>query len=408
MSEISKAYEPQAVEARWYQFWLDKKLFVANPQSTKPAYSIVIPPPNVTGVLTLGHVLNNTIQDILARKARMDGKEVLWLPGTDHAGIATQNAVEKALKKAGEIKHRDDLGRDAMVAKIWDWKEKYGGIIIQQLKKLGASCDWSRERFTMDPEYSRCVQRVFVDLYKKGLIYRGKRMVNWCPASLTALSDEEVVMKEQKGFLYYFKVEVSEAPGTFLTIATTRPETIPGDTAVAVNPKDPRYAHLIGKHVLRPLPVELPREQKLIPIIGDEHVDFEFGTGVLKVTPAHDKADFEIGARHKLAAVEVIDAKGHMSDAAGADLRGLDRFKARKVAVEKLTELGALVKEEPYTNNIGYSERADVPVEPRLSEQWFLKYPCVDQARAAVAGRLSEVGRVDPNAPSVTAPPADR
>jgi valyl-tRNA synthetase len=385
MSEISKAYEPQSVEDKWYDFWLKNSFFTANPESPKPAYSIVIPPPNVTGVLTMGHVLNNTIQDILARKARMDGKEVLWLPGTDHAGIATQTVVERTLKKAGEIKHRDDLGREKFLERVWQWKEKHGGIIIQQLKKLGASCDWTRERFTMDAEYSRCVQKVFVELYKKGLIYRGKRMVNWCPASLTALSDEEVVMKEQRGFMYHFKVEVAEAPGTFLTIATTRPETIPGDTAVAVNPKDPRYAHLIGKHVVRPLPVELPREQKLIPIIGDEHVDFAFGTGVLKVTPAHDKADFEIGARHKLAAIEVIDATGHMNDTAGADLRGLDRFKARKVAVEKLTELGALEKEEPYTNNVGYSERADVPIEPRLSEQWFLKYPSVEKSRAVVA-----------------------
>ena len=350
----------------------------------RPAYSIVIPPPNVTGVLTMGHVLNNTIQDILARKARMDGKEVLWLPGTDHAGIATQTVVEKTLKKAGEIRHRDDLGREKFLERVWQWKEKHGGIIIQQLKKLGASCDWTRERFTMDPEYSRCVQKVFVELYKKGLIYRGKRMVNWCPASLTALSDEEVTMKEQKGLLYYFKVEIAEQPGTFLTIATTRPETIPGDTAVAVNPKDPRYAKYIGKHVVRPLPAELPREQKLIPIIGDEHVDFEFGTGVLKVTPAHDKADFDIGQRHKLAQIEVIDAKGHMNELAGADLKGLDRFKARKVAVEKLTELGSLEKEEPYTNNVGFSERADVPIEPRLSEQWFLKYPSVEKSRACV------------------------
>ncbi|HZF00947.1 MAG TPA: class I tRNA ligase family protein [Methylomirabilota bacterium] len=385
MSEISKAYEPQSVEDKWYQFWLDGKFFVANEHSAKPAYSIVIPPPNVTGVLTLGHVLNNTIQDILCRKARMEGKEVLWLPGTDHAGIATQVQVERALKKEGKIKHRDDLGREKFLEEVWKWKNEKGGIIIQQLKKLGASCDWTRERFTMDPEYSRCVQRVFVDLYKKGLIYRGKRMVNWCPASLTALSDEEVVMKEQKSFLYYFKVEVAEIPGTFLTIATTRPETIPGDTAVAVNPKDPRYAHLIGKHVVRPLPAELPREQKLIPIIGDEHVDFEFGTGVLKVTPAHDKADFEIGLWHKLAAIEVIAANGQMNDAAGADLRGLDRFKARKVAVEKLTELGALEKEEPYTNNVGFSERADVPIEPRLSEQWFLKYPGVEASKSCVA-----------------------
>ena len=387
MSEIPKAYEPQAVEEKWYQFWLDQKCFVADParvSEKRPAYSIVIPPPNVTGVLTLGHVLNNTIQDILARKARMDGKEVLWLPGTDHAGIATQMVVERTLKKSGEIRHRDDLGREKFLEKVWEWKDKHGGIIIQQLKKLGASCDWTRERFTMDPEYSRCVQRVFVDLYKKGLVYRGKRMVNWCPASLTALSDEEVEMKQQNGLLYYFKVEIAEEPGTFLTIATTRPETIPGDTAVAVNPKDPRYAKHIGKHILRPLPAEYPREKKLIPIIGDEHVDFEFGTGVLKVTPAHDKADFEIGSRHGLRAVEVINADGTMNDLAGADLQSQDRFKARKLAAEKLKELGLLEKEEPYTNNVGYSERGQVPIEPRLSEQWFLKYPSVQEARACV------------------------
>src|SRR5271156_5260126 len=257
MPELAKAYEPQQVEDRLYQKWQESDVYRANPKSGRPPYSIVMPPPNITGKLTMGHVLNNTIQDILCRKARMEGKEVLWLPGTDHAGIATQNAVEKALKKAGEIKHRDDLGREAMVAKIWEWKEKYGGIIIQQLKKLGASCDWSRERFTMDPEYSRCVQRVFVDLYKKGLIYRGKRMVNWCPASLTALSDEEVVMKVHRNdWLYIFKVEVVEKNGRpvvgsngrfiFLPIATTRPETIPGDTAVAVNPNDERFKALKG------------------------------------------------------------------------------------------------------------------------------------------------------------------
>jgi valyl-tRNA synthetase len=390
MPELSKAYEPQSVEDKWYDFWLKQNCFTADPKSPKPAYSIVIPPPNVTGVLTMGHVLNNTIQDILARKARMDGKEVLWLPGTDHAGIATQTVVERTLKKAGEIKHRDDLGREKFLERVWQWKEKHGGIIIQQLKKLGASCDWTRERFTMDPEYSRCVQRVFVDLYKKGLIYRGKRMVNWCPASLTALSDEEVVMKEQKGFLFYFKVEVAEAPGTFLTIATTRPETIPGDTAVAVNPKDPRYAKYIGKHVVRPLPAELPREQKLIPIIGDEHVDFEFGTGVLKVTPAHDKADYDIFLRtavngRPIGLIEVIDEHGKMNEFAGADLNGLDRFKARKVATEKLAELTALEKEDPYTNNVGFSERADVPIEPRMSLQWFLKYPRAEAAKVSVA-----------------------
>jgi len=390
--EIPKTYEPQSIEEKWYAEWLASGCFTADPASKKPAYSIVIPPPNVTGVLTLGHVLNNTIQDILARRARMLGKEVLWLPGTDHAGIATQNVVEKTLRKSGEIRHRDDLGREKLVEKIWEWKEKYGGIIIQQLKKLGASCDWSRERFTMDPEYSACVTRVFVDLYKKGLIYRGKRMVNWCPASLTAVSDEEVEMKTQNGFLYYFKVEVVEresAPtvgegatfpgakstGIWLTIATTRPETIPGDTAVAVNPKDPRYAHLIGKHVVRPLPVQMPQEQRLIPIIGDDHVDFEFGTGVLKVTPAHDKADYEIGQRHNLPVIDIMNPDATMNALAGESLVGLDRFEARKVATEHLRDLGVLEKEEPYQNNVGFSERGQVPIEPRLSDQWWLRYP---------------------------------
>ena len=385
MPELSKTYTPAEVEERWYQQWLDDKAFVADParvSEKRPAYSIVIPPPNVTGILTLGHVLNNTIQDILCRRARMLGKEVLWLPGTDHAGIATQNVVEKTLKKQGAIKHRDDLGREGMVAKIWEWKEKHGGIIIQQLKKLGASCDWSRERFTMDAEYSACVQRVFVDLYKKGLIYRGKRMVNWCPSSLTALSDEEVTMKQQNGFMYHFKVEVVEEPGTWLTIATTRPETIPGDTAVAVNPKDERYKHLIGKHIRRPLPLE---NQAAIPIVGDEHVDFEFGTGVLKVTPAHDKADYEIGQRHHLAIVDILHPNGVLNSLAGKDLAGLERFEGRKKAVELLKEMEAWVKEEPHANNVGYSERADVPIEPRLSEQWFLKYPAVPESRDVVA-----------------------
>ena len=385
MPELDKTYTPAEVEARWYQRWLDDKCFEADParvSETRPAYSIVIPPPNVTGILTLGHVLNNTIQDILARRARMLGKEVLWLPGTDHAGIATQNVVEKTLKKQGVIKHRDDLGREALVAKIWEWKEKHGGIIIEQLKKLGASCDWSRERFTFDDDYNACVMRVFVDLYKKGLIYRGKRMVNWCPSSLTALSDEEVVMKPQNAIMYHFKVEVVEEPGTWLTIATTRPEVIPGDTAIAVNPKDERYTHLIGKHVRRPLPVE---NQELLPIIADEHVDFTFGTGVLKVTPAHDKADFEIAQRHNLAAVDVMHPNGVLNELAGKDLAGMERFAARKRAAELLAEIGSLVKEEPYQNNLGYSERADVPIESRLSEQWFLKYPSVKASQDVVA-----------------------
>ena len=385
MSEIPKTYEPAAIEAKWYADWESKGCFHANPQSPKPAYSIVIPPPNVTGVLTLGHVLNNTIQDILARRARMTGHEVLWLPGTDHAGIATQNVVEKALRKEGAMKHRDDLGREVLVGKIWEWKEKYGGIILKQLRALGASCDWSRTRFTMDEDYSRCVSRVFVDLYKKGLIYRGKRMVNWCPASLTALSDEEVEMKEQKGFMYHFRVEVAEEPGTFLTIATTRPETIPADTAVAVNPNDPRYTHLIGKHVYRALPLEQPKEERRIPIVADDHVTFDFGTGVLKVTPAHDKADFEIGLRHKLPVIDVLTPDGRMTPEAGPELAGLDRFVARKRAAEILEAAGALDKAEPYTNNVGFSERGGVPIEPRLSEQWFLKYPSVAESTACVA-----------------------
>ena len=385
MEEISKAYEPQAVETKWYSFWQQNDCFTADPDRVnddRPAYSIVIPPPNVTGVLHMGHVLNNTIQDILARKARMDGKEVLWLPGTDHAGIATQSVVERKLIKDKVMRHRDDLGREVLLKHIWEWKEKHGGIIIDQLKKLGASCDWSRLRFTMDEEYTKCVQQIFVDLYNKGLIYRGKRMVNWCPKSLTALSDEEVIMKEQRSKLYYFKVQVVEESSTWLEIATTRPETIPGDTAIAVNPKDPRYGHLVGKHAVRPLPVE---NQAHLPIVADEHIDIEFGTGVLKVTPAHDKVDFDIGQRNGVDVIEVISADGKMNELAGVELSGMDRFEARKSASAKLDELGVLTKVEDYYNNVGFSERADVPIEPRLSKQWFLKYPSQDEARNCVS-----------------------
>jgi valyl-tRNA synthetase len=387
MTEISKAYEPQAVEEKWYAHWLEEGCFTPDPASDKPAYSIVIPPPNVTGVLTLGHVLNNTIQDILARRARMLGREVLWLPGTDHAGIATQNVVERQLRK--EKKTRHDLGREEFLKLVWEWKAKHGGIIIQQLKRLGCSCDWSRERFTMDAGYSRAVTAAFVDLYKKGLIYRGNRMVNWDPLALTALSDEEVIMRPEKGVLYYFTVEIAEEPGTALTIATTRPETIPGDTAIAVNPNDGRYARFIGMHAVRPLPHELPREQKLIPIIGDDHVEFEFGTGVLKVTPAHDKADFEIGARHGLPVVDIMNPDAVMNERAGQDLAGLDRFEAREAAIRKLEELRSMVKQEAYEHNVGFSERTNIPVEPRLSDQWFLKYPAVEKSAEAV--RTGEV-----------------
>lgn len=380
MLEIPKTYDSTSVESRWYDFWMEHHCFEADAHSQKKPFSIVIPPPNVTGILHMGHVLNNTIQDILCRKARMEGKEVLWLPGTDHAGIATQVVVERKIKKEEKISRRE-LGREKFLERVWEWKNKHGGIIIDQLKKLGASCDWTRERFTMDAEYSRTVTNTFIDLYNKGYIYRGKRMVNWCPVTLTALSDEEVNMKPQNGSMYYFKVQVVEHPDTWLTIATTRPETIPGDTAVAVNPKDSRYTHLVGKHVYRPLPSECSEAQKRIPIIADPHVEFEFGTGVLKVTPAHDKADFEIGQRHHLPIVDIMNPDATLNDLAGADLKGMDRFKARKAAAEKLNELCALVKEEPYQNNVGFSERADVPIEPRLSEQWFLKYPCVEKAK---------------------------
>jgi len=384
MSELSKAYEPQSVEEKWYSWWIEHGHFTADPASPKPAYSIVIPPPNVTGVLTLGHVLNNTLQDILARRARQTGHEVLWLPGTDHAGIATQTVVERKLRKE-EKKTRHDLGRDEFLKRVWEWKDKHGGIIINQLKKLGCSCDWTRERFTMDDAYARKVQEVFVDLHAKGMIYRGKRMVNWCPVSLTALSDEEVIPKTQKSFFYHYRVEVMEKPGTFLEIATTRPETIMADAAVAVNPKDPRYAGLIGLHVRRPLPANV---EALLPIIGDEAVDFEFGTGVLKVTPAHDKTDYEIGLRHNLPVIDIFNPDATLNELAGEEFAGLDRFEARTEAIAKLKELGLLVKEEPHENNVGFSERADVPIEPRLSEQWFLKYPKTAEARDAVRNHL--------------------
>ena len=371
-TEIPKAYEPKLVEDKWYAAWLQAGHFTANPASAKPAYSIVIPPPNVTGVLTMGHVLNNTLQDILARRKRMQGYEVLWLPGTDHAGIATQTVVEKTLRKQGVLKHRDDLGRERFLEKVWEWKEKHGGIIIQQLKKLGCSCDWSRERFTMDEQYSAAVLRVFVDLYHKGLIYRGKRMVNWDPAGRTALSDEEVIMTETRGYLWHIRYAEE------VIVATTRPETMLGDEAVAVHPDDPRYRHLVGKTIL------LPLRNKPIPIIADAAVDPKFGTGCVKVTPAHDVADYEMALRHNLPFTVVIGPDGTMTKEAGEDFEGLDRFECREAVVEQLKEAGLLVKVEDYTHNVGYSERTNVPIEPYLSEQWFLRYPQVARSTAAV------------------------
>jgi valyl-tRNA synthetase len=375
--EIPKAYEPKSVEEKWYAEWLKQGYFTANPNSTKPPYSIVIPPPNVTGVLTMGHVLNNTLQDILARRKRMQGYEVLWLPGTDHAGIATQAVVEKTLKKQGVMRHRDDLGREKFLEKVWEWKEKHGGIIIQQLKKLGCSCDWTRERFTMDEAYSRCVLQVFVDLYKKGLIYRGKRMVNWDPAARTALSDEEVIMTETQGHLWHIKYPFVGSD-EFMVVATTRPETMLGDEAVAVNSDDPRYKHLIGRKL------RLPLKNKEIPVIADAAVDPKFGTGCVKVTPAHDVADYEMALRHKLPFTMVIGPDGKMTEEAGDDYEGLDRLECREAVVEDLKEQGLLLKVEDYTHNVGYSERSHVPIEPYLSEQWFLKYPQVPRSTDAV------------------------
>src|SRR5437588_1429366 len=381
MAEPSKTYDPKTVEPKWYQRWIQQRDFEADATSKKKPFSIVMPPPNITGVLTLGHVLNNSIQDILARRARMQGFEVLWLPGMDHAGIGTQTAVEKWLRK-NEGVTRHDLGREKFLQRVLEWQDKHGGIIIQQLKRLGCSADWSRQRYTFDDDYVRAVERIFVELFKKDLIYRGRRMINWDPAAQTALSDEEVINKPQKGSLYYVRYEIVDQPGKFLEVATTRPETIMADTGVAVHPKDKRYVDLVGKEVWRPL----PREK--IPVVADEAIDPEFGTGVLKVTPAHDKVDFEVGQRHKLPVIDVLTPDGKINCPAVPELNGLDRFEARKRAAELLQERGLLSKTEPYENNVGFSDRSEVPIEPRLSEQWFLRYPKTKEALAVVKKHL--------------------
>ena len=380
MAEIPKSYEPQGVEQQWYDRWVAAGCFKGKVDHSRESFAVMIPPPNVTGVLHMGHLLNNTLQDIMVRRARQEGKSALWLPGTDHAGIATQSRVEKELRQK-EGKTRHDLGREKFIQVASEWRDKHGGIILGQLRKLGASCDWDRTVHTLDAGYSQAVLQTFVTLYERGYVYRGKRMVNWCPVSQTGLSDEEVIMKPSKGSLYRMRYEVAEIPGTFLEISTTRPETIPGDAAVAVHPEDERYQHLIGKHVWRPF----PRAQ--IPIVGDTAVEKEFGTGVLKVTPAHDRTDFDIGKRHNLPVVDVMNPDGTMNADAGP-LAGIERFKARAMAEKLLEELGALVKTEPYENTVGYSERADVPIEPRLSEQWFIRYPKVDEAKRAVTSGI--------------------
>ncbi len=381
MSDTPKAYDPSQVENRWYRAWEEAGLFHGRPNPEREPYCIMIPPPNVTGTLTMGHVLNNTIQDILVRRARLDGREAMWLPGTDHAGIATQTRVERVLRDEEGIT-RHDLGREAFLERVRAWREKHGGIILDQLRKLGASCDWERTVFTLDPEYERAVLHAFVELYRRGYIYRGKRMVHWCPVSRTALSDEEVIMKPQRGRLYTMRYEVVERPGTYVEIATTRPETLMGDTAVAFHPEDERYRHLKGKHAWRPF----PREE--IPFICDDAVDREFGTGMLKVTPAHDRADYEIGQRHGLAVIDIFNPDGTLNERAGEDFAGMDRVAARKHAVARLRESDQLVREESYEHSVGYSERADVPIEPRLTEQWWMRYPKVEEAKSAVREKM--------------------
>ena len=380
--ELATKYDPQAVESKWYQYWLDNKLFSSKPDSREP-YTIVIPPPNVTGVLHMGHMLNNTIQDILIRRARMEGKNACWVPGTDHASIATEAKVVKKL--AGEGIKKSDLTREEFLKHAWDWTHEHGGIILQQLRKLGASCDWDRTAFTMDEKRSKSVIKVFVDLYNKGLIYRGLRMVNWDPKALTALSTEEVIYKEEQSHLYHLKYYVADysensensensdniihkdEKGYYAVVATTRPETIMGDTAMCINPKDPKNQWLKGRKVIVPL------VNRVIPVIEDRYVDIEFGTGCLKVTPAHDTNDYMLGKTHNLETIDIFNADGTISEQSPLYV-GMDRFACRKQITKDLQEAGLMEKVEDYTNKVGYSERnPDTAIEPRLSLQWFLK-----------------------------------
>ena len=360
--EIAKTYEPQLAQEKWYQYWLDKGYFHSTPDQREP-YTIVIPPPNVTGVLHMGHMLNNTIQDVLVRRARMLGKNACWVPGTDHASIATEAKVVQKLKAEGISK--SDLTREQFLSHAFEWKDKHGGIILEQLKRLGASCDWERTHFTMDPEYSESVIAVFIDLFQKGKIYRGVRMVNWDPEALTALSDEEVLYKEVNSKLFYVRYQVVGQTDQWLTIATTRPETILGDTAICVHPEDTRYQQLIGKTVLVPL---INRE---IPVIADAYVDKDFGTGCLKVTPAHDPNDYELGQKHNLPSIDLFNDNGTLN-AHGAHYQGKDRFEVRREIEKELHDKGFLVKTEDIINKVGFSERTSAVIEPKLSLQWFV------------------------------------
>ena len=375
--ELSKAYDPAEVESKWYKIWEERGYFHADVNSSKKPYTIVIPPPNVTGQLTMGHILNNTLQDILIRFEKLNGRETCWLPGTDHAGIATQTKVEKELKK-NEGLTRYDLGREKFLERVWAWKEQYGGKIIKQLRSLGTSCDWQRERFTMDEGLSAAVQECFIRLYNKGLIYKGHRIINWCPKGRTALSDEEVIYKEEKGHLWHFRYPYADGSG-YVVIATTRPETLMGDTAVAVNPADERYAGKVGKKLI------LPIVNREIELIADDYVEKDFGTGAVKITPAHDPNDYEVGLRHNLEVINIMNDDGTMNAAAGKEFEGMDRYVCREAVVKKIEELGLLDHIEDYTHQVGYSERNDVPVEPRLSDQWFVKMkPLAEPALKAV------------------------
>jgi len=379
--EIEAKYNPSAVEDKWYSYWLKNKFFHSEPDSRTP-YTIVIPPPNVTGILHMGHVLNNTINDVLIRKARMDGKNACWVPGTDHASIATESKV--VAKLAAEGISKEDLTREEFLEHAWKWKEEHGGIILKQLRKLGASCDWDRTRFTMEPELTEAVIATFCYFYHKGMIYRGVRMVNWDPVALTAISDDEVIHKDTKSHLYHLRYRIADDNGKpgkdYIVIATTRPETIMADAAVCINPEDERYHYLRGKKVCIPL------IDKAIPIIEDSYVEMDFGTGCLKVTPAHDAHDYEIGLRHNLPVTEIIDDNGRLNDKAGI-LVGEDRFEARKKIVKMLEEADSLEKVEEYTSPVGYSERTNAVIEPKLSAQWFLR---MDQLAAKALTSVEE------------------
>ncbi|MEC9475129.1 MAG: valine--tRNA ligase [Candidatus Neomarinimicrobiota bacterium] len=362
--QLDTKYNWDQLEDKWYSYWLDNKYFHADENSPKESFTIVIPPPNVTGKLTMGHVLNNTIQDILIRKARMEGKNACWVPGTDHASIATESKVVAMLSDKGIEK--SNLSREEFLEYAWEWKEKYGGIIIKQLKTLGCSCDWDRERFTMDEDYTKAIMHAFVELYNNNLIYKGKRLVNWCPVSKSAISDEEVIHQEKNGKLWYLRYPISNEE-EFLTVATTRPETMLGDTAVAVNPNDKRYSHLVGKKVL------LPLADREIPIIFDEFVNIDFGTGCVKVTPAHDPNDFEMAERHELPFINIMNNDATLNHRVPKQFQKLSRENARKAIVKEMDEKGLLDKVEDYTNNVGFSERGSVPIEYYLSDQWYMK-----------------------------------